>query len=229
MKLFRNKCAELLQENNRNYKPPTGNSSVSSLTAEGAHVSIDYAQVLVIVVRKTGASVTVIETTWVEGHGFISWVMITCPHSGNGMECIFSDPCNTASVAEQRVVKTVVFYLACKYNLEIVDANYGAATKMSRDCFLLREKYLLLKGHLEHLAKTSQEPVAMNPEVCEENVVATCDGSQILDSCSLPAVPAKRKKLLQLAYEKDLDVGSSDQVASGLLELGRMFDSSDPK
>uniref|UniRef100_A0A803N214 Uncharacterized protein n=1 Tax=Chenopodium quinoa TaxID=63459 RepID=A0A803N214_CHEQI len=175
MKLFRNKCAELLQEKGKSPQAVAGESS-------GRNFAID-----------------AIETTWVEGHGFVSWVMVNCPLSNNGMECIFSELCPLACIAEKRVSKKVVFYLACKYNLEIVDASYGATAKMSRECYLLREKYLILKGHLQRLELPCLEAAGTNPAA------------------------AKRKKILQLAHERDLGEGPSKQAASGLLELGQML------
>uniref|UniRef100_A0A803KWQ0 Uncharacterized protein n=1 Tax=Chenopodium quinoa TaxID=63459 RepID=A0A803KWQ0_CHEQI len=223
LKLFRNKCAELLQDKGKSPKPVTGESSGHGLGVDNVHVSIDYAQVLVIVVRKTGASVTTIETTWVEGHGFVSWVMISCPRSNSGMECIFSEFCASASVAEQRVSKKAVFYLACKYNLEIVDANYGATAKMSRECYLLREKYLILKAHLHRLEHAPPQAPTTSPVVHEENVSPVDEAAPVPVRSTLPVTPAKRKKLLQVAHEQELEASTSGQAVSGLLELGQLF------
>uniref|UniRef100_A0A803M7B4 Uncharacterized protein n=1 Tax=Chenopodium quinoa TaxID=63459 RepID=A0A803M7B4_CHEQI len=100
-----------------------------------------------VLVRKTGVTVTAIETTKLEGHGYMSWLMVTCPPNNIPMECIFSDPCPETTIAEQRVAKKACFFIASVFNLEIVDANYGAAVKISEECFLVREVFAFERSY----------------------------------------------------------------------------------
>uniref|UniRef100_A0A803MM44 Uncharacterized protein n=1 Tax=Chenopodium quinoa TaxID=63459 RepID=A0A803MM44_CHEQI len=99
-----------------------------------------YITAIGVVVTKTEAEVSSLETIWAEGLGFMSWLTVSCPHSGTGMECIYSDPCPEVNVAKQKAAKRAVHYLVMRYNLEIIDVNYGLALEKGAACSFLKTK-----------------------------------------------------------------------------------------
>uniref|UniRef100_A0A803N2J4 Uncharacterized protein n=1 Tax=Chenopodium quinoa TaxID=63459 RepID=A0A803N2J4_CHEQI len=190
---------------------------------ENVHFAINYVQFLGIVMMKTGASVTPIETTWVESRGFISWLMVTCPRTNTGIECIFSDPSPEISIAEQRVAKKAIFSITCKYNLEVVDAKFGAAAKISRECCLMREKFMVLKEHLESLQQVPKQIDTVSCIPDDGFTTPTGEDSQAPVTTVLPHGPVKCKKMLEFSYVKDMCAGTSNRMVAELPELEDVF------
>uniref|UniRef100_A0A803MAQ5 Uncharacterized protein n=1 Tax=Chenopodium quinoa TaxID=63459 RepID=A0A803MAQ5_CHEQI len=103
-------------------------SSGQKVVGAFVYVHLDYVGFLPKVIRKTGVLITGLETMHSVGQGYVSWLKVTCPHTKSGMECFFSDLCYDSEKSKQMVAKKAIYYIMYQYNLDIVDANYGAAT-----------------------------------------------------------------------------------------------------
>ncbi|XP_021722715.1 uncharacterized protein LOC110690190 [Chenopodium quinoa] len=223
VKLYKNLCAELVQD-----REDLSRIRAECITREDVpfheiHVGFDFVQFLGVLVRKTGVTVTGIETTQLEGHGYMSWLMVTCPHNSIGMECIFSDPCAEKDIAQQRVAKKACFFISSVLHLEIVDVNYGSVAKLSADCSLIRERYLVLKGHVQCLGGNSRQPEAASCLVSDECVTPTDEANQIPVLALPPTVPAKRPMDRKDLPTSGVGVHVSDQLVTGLSELANVY------
>ncbi|XP_021740152.1 uncharacterized protein LOC110706543 isoform X2 [Chenopodium quinoa] len=223
VKLYKNRCAELVQEREDLNRIRSECISGENASFYDIHVSADFAQFLGVLVRKTGVTATAIETTMVQGHGYISWLMVNCPHSNIAMECIFSDPCAKVAIAEQRVAKKACFFIASQFRLEIVDANYGTATKLSVECSLIREKYLILKSHLECLERSSKQSDRANSLGIDSCVTPTGEESQILVLVLPPSRPLKRRVVVEGSSKNAMEVETSEHLVTGLPDLETVF------
>ncbi|XP_021754241.1 uncharacterized protein LOC110719583 [Chenopodium quinoa] len=219
VKLYKNSCAELVQEREDLNRIRSNCISGENAVFHDIHISVDFAQFLGVLVRKTGVTATAIETTMVQGHGYISWLMVSCPHSNIIMECIFSEPCAEAATAEQRVAKKASFFIASQFHLEIVDANYGSAAKLSAECSLIREKYLILKGHLECLEKSSEQSDLANCSGIDCCVTPTGEESQIPVLALPPSRPLKCRVVVEGSSKNAMEVETSERLVTGLLDL----------
>ncbi|XP_021765482.1 uncharacterized protein LOC110730007 [Chenopodium quinoa] len=72
VKLYKNRCAELVQDREDLSRIRAECSTREDASFHDVHVSLDFAQFLGVLVRKSGVSVTGIETTRLEGHGYMS-------------------------------------------------------------------------------------------------------------------------------------------------------------
>ncbi|XP_021742981.1 uncharacterized protein LOC110709075 isoform X2 [Chenopodium quinoa] len=221
--LFKNRCDELVQDREDLSRIRAECSTREDASFHDVHVSLDFAQVLGVLVRKTGVSVTGIETTRLEGHGYMSWLMVTCPRNSISMECIFSDPCLEVHIAEQRVAKKECFFVASVCNLEIVDAYYGSAAKISGECSLLREKYLILKGHLECLESNSKQADSVNGLGNDACVTPTDEANQIPVLVLPPNLPAKRRINSSEPSTSGVGVQIPDNLVLGLSDLEAVY------
>uniref|UniRef100_A0A803MDU4 RNase H type-1 domain-containing protein n=1 Tax=Chenopodium quinoa TaxID=63459 RepID=A0A803MDU4_CHEQI len=149
VKLFKNRCAELVQDREDLSRIRAECSTREDASFHDVHVSLDFVQVLGVLVRKTGVSVTGIETTRLEGHGYMSWLMW--------------------------MLTTVLL------------------AKISGECSLLREKYLILKGHLECLESSSKQADSVNGLGDDACVTPNDEANQIPVLVLPPSLPAKRR------------------------------------
>ncbi|XP_021763335.1 uncharacterized protein LOC110728036 [Chenopodium quinoa] len=223
VKLYKNRCAELVQEREALNRIRSECISGENAAFHDTHVLVDFVQFLGVLVRKTGVTATAIETTMVQGHGYISWLMVSCPHTVIAMECIFSDPCAEAAIAEQRVAKKASFFIASQFHLEIVDANYGTASKLSAGCSLMREKYLILKGHLECLERGSKQSDPANCVGVDCCVTPTAEESQIPVVALPPSRPLKRRIVVEGSSKNAMEVETSERLVTGLPDLETVF------
>lgn len=166
---------------------------------------------------------TGIETTTLEGHGYMSCLMVTCPQNNISMECISNEPCREVYIAEQRVAKKASFFVASICNLEIVDANYGAAAKMSGECSMIREKYLVLKGHLECLASSSKQADSVNGLGNDVCVTPTDEENQIQVLSLPPSLPAKRRIDRSESSTSGVGIQVLDNLVGGLSDLEAVY------
>ncbi|XP_021773402.1 uncharacterized protein LOC110737359 [Chenopodium quinoa] len=223
VKLYKNRCAELVQERADLSCIHADCISRENASFHDIHVSVDFVQFLGVLVRKTGVIATTIETTMVQGHGYISWLMVTCPHNNIGMECIFSDPCPEAVTAEQRVVRKASFFIDSRLNLEIVDGNYGDAAKLGAKCSLIREKFMILKGHLECLERSSKQDEFSTGLGSEIYMTPTDEGSQISVLSLPPNCPIKRRVGVEECSKNAKEVEASDCLVTNVPDLEAVF------
>ncbi|XP_021729251.1 uncharacterized protein LOC110696277 [Chenopodium quinoa] len=219
VKLYKNLCAELVHNREDLSRIRAECSTREDVPFHDVHVGLDFVQFLGVLVRKTGVTASGIETTKLEGHGYMSWLMVTCSHNSIGMECIFSDPCPERDLAEQRVAKKACFFISSVPNLDIVDVNYGAAAKLSAECSLIRERYLVLKSHVQCLQGSSTQPEAVTCLVSDGCETPTDEANQIPVLAIPPSLPAKRTIDRKELPTSAVGVHVSDQLVSGLIEF----------
>ncbi|XP_021756045.1 uncharacterized protein LOC110721203 isoform X3 [Chenopodium quinoa] len=223
VKLYKNRCAELVQHREDLNSIRAECSTREDVSFHDVHVAMDLAQFLGVLVRKTRVTVTGIETTRLDGHGYMSWLMVTYAHNSIAMECIFSDPCTEPAIAEQRVAKKACFFIASVFNLEIVDANYGAAAKMSGECSLIRERYLVLKGHIECLERNVVQPQPATCLASNSCVTPADEANQIPVLALPPSLPVKCRIERNELNASGVGVHISDQMVTGLAELSAVY------
>ncbi|XP_021757332.1 uncharacterized protein LOC110722368 [Chenopodium quinoa] len=153
----------------------------------------------------------------------MSWLMVTCPRNSISMECIFSDPCPEVYIAEQRVAKKACFFIASVCNVEIVDANYGAAAKISGECYLIREKYMVLKGHLECLESSSKQIDSVNGLGTAVCVTPTDEENQIPVLAHPPSLPSKRRIDRSEPSTSGVGMQIPDSLVAGLSDLETVY------
>uniref|UniRef100_A0A803MXM4 DRBM domain-containing protein n=2 Tax=Chenopodium quinoa TaxID=63459 RepID=A0A803MXM4_CHEQI len=157
---------------------------------EVLHVTIDFVGFLGVIVTQTGADVSPLETIWVKGLGFVAWLTVTCLHSRGELECIYSDACPEINSAMQKAAKRAIHYLVTRYNLEIVDANYGVSLEKSAACSALKERFYQLKRCL-----AAREEMFADDECLTPN----SKRNQIPKISLPPAAPIRRRSTTPLS------------------------------
>ncbi|XP_021776452.1 uncharacterized protein LOC110740281 [Chenopodium quinoa] len=123
--LFARKCGVLDHDEKTTFKCFREEIIYGEALNGVVHVSMDYVSFLTDVVKKTAALIVSFETVSVECKGFMCWIMISFCCNGGDIECIFSDTCYEVGVAELQAAKKAICFLAHRFNLVIIDANYG--------------------------------------------------------------------------------------------------------
>uniref|UniRef100_A0A803LAA2 Uncharacterized protein n=2 Tax=Chenopodium quinoa TaxID=63459 RepID=A0A803LAA2_CHEQI len=208
-KLFKHKVVELCSEKGI-VMPGAQKVLGKKPSGDVVHVTIDFVGFLGAVVTRTGAEVSPLETIWVENLGFVSWLTVSCPHNGGEMECIYSDACPELADARQKAAKRTIHYLVTKYNLEIIDANYGAILEKHVACSALKRRFYQLKEHL-----TARE----ENFATDECLTSTSERFRIPEIGLPPAAPVKRRSVTALDAASSSTVRVAEPLVSGIPEL----------
>ncbi|XP_021729685.1 uncharacterized protein LOC110696645 isoform X1 [Chenopodium quinoa] len=208
-KLFKHKVVELCSE--KGIVMPAAQRNLGKKPSDDVvHVTIDFVGFLGVVVTRTGAEVSPLETVWVEILGFVSWLTVSCPHNGGEMECIYSDACPELTDARQKASKRAIHYLVTKYNLEIIDANYGAVSEKHVACSALKRRFYQLK---EHLAAREENFAT------DECLTPTSERFQIPKIGLPPAAPMKRRLVTALEAASSSTVRVAEPLVYDIPEL----------
>uniref|UniRef100_A0A803N479 Uncharacterized protein n=1 Tax=Chenopodium quinoa TaxID=63459 RepID=A0A803N479_CHEQI len=208
-KLYKHKVVELCRE--KGLEMPTTQGNLGKRTTEDVvHVTMNYVDFLGAVVRKTGAEVSSLETIWAEGLGFVSWLTVSCPHNGTGMECIYSDPCAEVAAARQKTAKRAIHYLVTQYSLEVIDANYGLASEKGATCSDLKTKFYHFKERLA--ARSDRFPEG-------DCVTPTSERFQIPKPIVPPSAPMKRRSSAAMDTASSSAVRVTEPLVSCIPEL----------
>ncbi|KAK9666571.1 hypothetical protein RND81_14G194800 [Saponaria officinalis] len=177
-------------------------------------VCVDYLSIVRTIFRNIEMQSTPIETVECAPGQFVSRLTITPFNKVNLEECMFSDPCSGLVVAKQNLAKKIIAYLVPLYNIEVIDANYGAqnSTYSSVVCALERESYLTVRERILGIKELMEPSILLVEQDC---VTPRAASYQIPTINSLPLSPKKTK--YNIASDAHSAVGASGIKAPNYL------------
>ncbi|KAK9698156.1 hypothetical protein RND81_08G085700 [Saponaria officinalis] len=173
-------------------------------------VCVDYLSIVRTIFRNIETQSTPIETVECAPGQFVSLLTITPFNRVNLEECMFSDPFPGLVAAKQNLAKKIIAYLVPLYNIEVIDANYGAqnSTYSSVVCALERESYLTARERILGI-KELMEPSVL---LVEQDCVTPRPASYQIPTINSPPLPPKKRKY-NIASDVHSAVGASGTKA----------------